>query len=182
MMPLGKNMPKNTRVKHAATGAVGSTQEWLPNVPPVGAYKVKWDDGIEEQVRAYQLDPEGGMVTEDAYKTALQLVVARLGGYEANYEGQWLHQGKLVDSVLIVSAPSHLDQGEEMHAHANMGGGVLKAHVKKGNSYVRSVFANGGFASAATAEDKKWLANIRLYNSLKSSKQLYMDGKKELPK
>lgn len=181
-MPLGKKMPNGTRVKHQNTGRVGKTLEWLPNKVPVGGYRVQWDhDSSEEEVSSHLLDLQSGNINIADYNNAVQRVTQSLGGYEAKPEGKWLNNGRLVDSVLIVSKPSYLAHGEEMHAHAGMGGGIQKAHVKNGNVYVRNVYQNGKFTNEATAKDKEWFSQIKLRNSLIASKQDYLDGKKQLP-
>lgn len=182
-MPVGAKMPNGTTVKHQDTNQTGTTQEWLPNIGTAGGYRVKWtNDSSESTVLRHKLDLASGGASVAEYDKALERVTINLGGYEANYEGKWLHQGKSVDSVLIKSKPSHLAPGEEMHAHAGLGGGIRKAHVKSGNIYVRDVYKDGGFTSSATAKDKEWFAQIKLRNSLISSKQDYLDGKMTLPK
>ncbi len=180
-MPLAAKMPNGTRVKHD-DGRTGKTTAYLPNMQPAGGYRVQWDsDASEGEVRRSQLDPAGGNVSIADYDNAVKRVTERLGGYTAKAEGTWLNNGKAVQSMLIVSKPKHLAAGEEMHAHATLGGGMQKVHVKCGNSY-RSVYQDGTFTKEATAKDREWVANIKLRNSLISSKQVYLDGKEALPK
>lgn len=177
-MPLGKKMPNGTRVKHLKKGVVGATQQWLPNAMPAGGYRVKWDhDSSEEDVRIHELDPEGGSISAADYDDAVKRVTQNLGGYNARHEGTWGHG----ESILIVSKPGYLPASQEMHAHAGVGGGIRKAHVKQGESYVRDVYKDGAFTGSATTDDKNWVAQIKLRNSLIHSKQDYMDGKKKLP-
>lgn len=181
-MPVALKLPDGTRVKDK-DGREGKTIAFLPQKGATGGYTVQWDsDASQSDMYVHQLDPASGTVVSAAdYESALTRVTTSLGGYAAKAEGKWLHQGKAVESVLIVSKPRHLTDGQEMHAHASTGGGLRKVHVKFGNTYVRDVFKDGKFTSEATIDDQAWVANIKLRNTLVNSKAAYLSGKKALP-
>jgi hypothetical protein len=182
-MPIGRNMPVGTKVKHS-DGRTGSTTAYLKDMQPAGGYKVKWDaDSSESDVRVHELDLAGGAVSIADYNQAVALVTTRLGGVDETAEGQWLNnRGKLVDSVLVVSRPKYLKLGEELHAHVNAGGGIRRAHIKHGEKQVRVIFDNGGCTGQATTGDLAWVADYKLRGSLQRSKQDYLDSKLPLPK
>jgi hypothetical protein len=180
-MAIGKNMPTGTKVKDAS-GKTGTTQAYLKNMQPAGGYKVRWDDDSSEtEVRINLLELASGVVTQADYNAAVSRVVTRLGGITETDEQPWLVNNKLVNSKLVVARPAYLSAGQEMHAHVSPAGGMRRAHVKSGQNQVRVIYDNGGFTAAATADDQRWIADYKLRNSLKNSKQDYLDSKLELP-
>lgn len=176
-MGIGAKMPNETKVKDA-DGKTGVTQEFLKDFGQTGGYRVKWDaDSTETQVARHKLDLASGAVTETAYQAALKLVVNRLGGFVTSEEKLWQGTGR---GVLLKCRPSYLNPGEELHAHLDTRGRILRAHIKAGDSYPR-VLVNNSVVTATTDDDKAWLANYRLRRNLIDSKVSYMDSKEPLP-
>jgi hypothetical protein len=180
-MPIGRNMNNGTKVKDK-NNRTGTTVAYLKNMEPSGGYKVRWDDDASEtEVRINLLELATGAVTESAYNEAVSRVASRLGGITEKPEKPWLVNNKLVQSNLVVAKPAYLSAGQELHAHVSPAGGMRRAHVKSGENRVRVIYDNGGFTAAATADDQRWIADYKLRNSLKNSKQDYLSSKLQLP-
>jgi hypothetical protein len=176
-MGIGAKMPNGTKVKDG-DGRTGATQEFLANLGSAGGYRVKWDDDSSEtEMLLHKLDPLNGPVTETAYQAALRSVVDRLGGYAEKTEALWKGTGQ---GYLVVCKPAHLNPGEELHAHLDQHRTILRAHVKSGQSYLRTLVDDKA-RIATRADDLRWLADYGLRRNMISAKRAYMDGKEPLP-